>query len=86
MHHRASFIRHSPGAQSHINIDFFNLSPTSRLQLNEPGIHTGGRETKDFPQHKYYSKVVLKYKQQQSDNCCSKKVSYCSKFFSKGVF
>ena len=29
-------------------------------------------------QHKYYSKVVLKHKQ-QSDNCCSKKVCNCSK-------
>ena len=38
----------------------------------------------DFPppppnQHKYYSKVALKHKQQQSDNCCSKKVCNCSK-------
>ena len=40
-------------------------------------------------QYKYYSKVVLKHKHQQSDNCCSKKVCNCSKtprIFSKGVF
>ena len=59
------------------------------------GIHTvcvwgGGGEMGDFPllklppspllnKHKYYKKVVLKHKQQQSDSCCSKKVCTCSK-------
>ena len=42
-----------------------------------------------FNQHKYYNKVVLKHKQQQSDNVAAKRVCICSKtprIFSNGVF
>ena len=77
-------INHRSTMHHNTSMDWTGLN-MAREDLS--GIHTGGggggggREMRDFPQiplpplnqHMYYNKVVLKHKQQQSDNCCSKK-------------
>ena len=64
-----------------------NIIGSSRYRDSYRGEGDGGLPSPPLlNQHKCYSKVVLKHKQQQSDNCCSKRYATVQKhleFFPK---